>query len=549
MLVKDIENLLQELEVIEVNNVPDVVLQSIDDILCRHESEISEEVFLVYKKFLPMKSDVPEGLKIDLFSAIKNYIQERIEKYAYIDALLLSRFIIAKFKLSPVLYSNIAEILASIGEKDLALEFIEIYKSKESNKPLYFLTVANFYNIFLNEYKTAIKYYEQYLRIDETKAVVYTIVGSLYAKAYGDFSLNDQIYYYEKAHKLKPEDNVVIHSLAIAYEKLQDKNNANKYYSKLLQNNPKDSDYYNYGAFLISCGDFEKGYKYLTHRFNIENNINLKYPIKSSISKKWDFSMDISQKTLLVHYEQGFGDTIMYCRYLPQLKSIAKHIIFVVQENLCDLIKSCSLISDGIEVISDNVDISTIEYDYDMALIDAVYAVEASVENIPYPQGYLNVSDKQICDYKQKYINKSKNIRVGISCCGAKDANYNNRDINISKFKKLFELQNIDFYLFSQIDENIDNVINLYSSFKDFSDTAAAIKNMDIIISTDNVILNLAGALGVKTYGLFNKYPNFRWYKLEGNNVGWYDSVIPMQVSDENYWTPVIDELFKILSK
>ena len=72
---------------------------------------------------------------------------------------------------------------------------------------------------------------------------------------------------------------------------------------------------------------------------------------------------------------------------------------------------------------------------------------------------------------------------------------------------------------------------------------------MDIVISSDNVILNLAGALGVKTYGLFNKNPNFRWFKLTGDNIGWYESVTPLQAEENNYWSDVFSELVEILNK
>jgi hypothetical protein len=53
--------------------------------------------------------------------------------------------------------------------------------------------------------------------------------------------------------------------------------------------------------------------------------------------------------------------------------------------------------------------------------------------------------------------------------------------------------------------------------------------------------------LGVKTYGLFNKHANYRWYKLSGDNVGWYDSVMPLQVEESNCWSEVFSELINIL--
>ena len=98
-------------------------------------------------------------------------------------------------------------------------------------------------------------------------------------------------------------------------------------------------------------------------------------------------------------------------------------------------------------------------------------------------------------------------------------------------------------------DENDERIVNLGKTFENFTDTACALKNMDIVISTDNVILNLAGALGVKTIGLFNKYPNFRWYKLTGDNTGYYDTVKPLQAEQNDRWMPVISEVMNILKQ
>ena len=93
----------------------------------------------------------------------------------------------------------------------------------------------------------------------------------------------------------------------------------------------------------------------------------------------------------------------------------------------------------------------------------------------------------------------------------------------------------------------MDNIIYLGETFEDFLSSASAVKNMDLIISTDNVILNLAGALGVKTIGLFNKQTNYRWFKTSGQNVGWYSSVVPLQNNDQNDWTKSLIELNSII--
>ena len=110
-------------------------------------------------------------------------------------------------------------------------------------------------------------------------------------------------------------------------------------------------------------------------------------------------------------------------------------------------------------------------------------------------------------------------------------------------------IKGIDIYsLQFGIESKHPEIFDLGLTFKDFTDTAEAIKNMDLVISTDNVILNLAGALGVKTIGLFNKQTNFRWFKLDDDNVGWYKSVKPLQADIQDDWGPVFSELVNIVA-
>lgn len=551
MLKEEIENILFLDKIpFETNGISSELLNAYDEFILDNETSldfVSSEVFNIYSKFVSMKREAPEGMKNELFRIIKSYIKEKVAEEKFIDGLFLQRFLIMKSRLQAASYYDIAEIFSKLNDNKLAKEFLKLYEQYETNKPLKLLSLGNFYNLQLKEYKNAIKYYEQYLKIDETKAVIYTILAGLYAKEYGEFSLKDQVYYFEKAYRLKPDERLVLHGLAFGYEKLGDIKNAAKFYQKILENNPTNTDYYNYGAFLISCGKFQEGHKFLTYRFNIDDK-NLKYPVLTSKGIKWDLKSDISDKTLLVHYEQGFGDTFMYCRFVPYLKSMAKKVIFVVQDELFELIQS-SKIFEGIKIISDKLNLDELEFDVHMALLDAPLVCKVDSCNMPFTDKYLDVDEILVQKYAKKYLGGSGHLKVGISCQGNKSANYNGRDIDFSRFNRLFNIKNIDYYSFSLDDNSDERVISLGKTFENFTDTACALKNMDIIISTDNVILNLAGALGVKTYGLFNKYPNFRWFKLNGDNVGWYESVTPLQVEENNCWSDVLSELVKILSK
>ncbi len=553
MLQEEIKNLFfEDTSALSANKISAEILKNFDEYLMTISEQynvITEEAFSIYKKFVSMKQEAPENMKNHLFSVILNYIKEKISNNQYADALFMYRFLIVKSVLTAEEFYNIAECLFKLENLDLCNEFIHLYENSETNKPLMFLTLANFYNLQLKDYKKAIKYYENYVKIDKTKSVVYSILAGLYAKTYGELSLKDQIYYFEKVYNLKPNDRLALHGLAFSYDKLGDKSNADKFYKLLLENNPTDTDFYNYGAFLISCGNFQQGHKYFTRRFDLDD-MNFEYPLKNEIDKKWDFITDLSDKTLLVSYEQGFGDTFMYCRFVPFLKSVAKKVIFIVQDELYDLIKNSKLISDGIELHSINsVDISKLDYDYNMALLDAPYVLNTNTASIPFTKGYIEVDNKKVKEYAKKYIKKTKNLKIGISYQGNKAANYKKRDIEFARFKNILNIPDIDFYSLQVNGDEETGIVSLGKTFKNFTDTACAIKNMDIIISTDNVILNLAGALGAKTLALFNKSPNYRWFKLSGKDTGWYKSAQPLQVEENNCWSDVFAQIHNILSE
>lgn len=523
------------------------ILPRLDKLILSNSENISEETFGIYKKFQPMKQNAPIGMKNELFRAVRNFIVEKFSKDEKADTLLLSRFLVVKAELVAGDLSILAECVANFEQFDLALDFLKFYEEKESNLPLKLLTLGNFYNLKLKDYKKAIKYYEHYLKIDETKSVIYTILASLYAKAYGDLSLEDQVRYFEKAYKLKPNDRLVLHGLAFGYEKLKNLKMANKFYEKLIQNNPTETDFYNYGAFLISCGEFESGHNYFTHRFSTGDK-NLEYPISYAPEKRWNLKSDISDKVLLIHYEQGFGDTFMYCRFVPMMKNLAKHVIFVVQDSLYDLIKNSKIISDGVMVVSE-CQSENLEYDLHMALLDTPFVLKISAQNLPLCEKYLEVEDDKVKVYADKYLNKSNRIKVGICLHGNKNANYKGRDLELSKMQELFNLKDVEFYLLTEDKETeIQNLIPLGETFETFTDTACAVKNMDVVLSTDNVILNLAGSLGIKTLGLFTKYPNFRWFKLSGNDVGWYKSVRPVQIEDFDCNSALVSNLINYIS-
>ena len=92
-------------------------------------------------------------------------------------------------------------------------------------------------------------------------------------------------------------------------------------------------------------------------------------------------------------------------------------------------------------------------------------------------------------------------------------------------------------------------LIRLGKTFKNWEDTACAMKCMDLIVTTDNGVMNLAGALGVKTFALFNKITEWRWFQVEGKDIAWYKSIRPFQTPTSKAWEVPVFQIIEEVRK
>ena len=200
---------------------------------------------------------------------------------------------------------------------------------------------------------------------------------------------------------------------------------------------------------------------------------------------------------------------------------------------------------------------SRIYHDYHIPLMDTPYLFKENIQNITGSEGYLSADRNKVKEYKKKHIKNNNKIKIGLAYHGTKESILTYRDISVKTFMPLFEMDELEFYSL-QADEYAKEIkelnpkIKIYDlgkDFKNFEDTACALSCMDLVISTDNVVMNLAGAMGIKTYAMFNVYTESRWYKTEGEDIGWYKSVKPFQAKTFNDWDNVVLEIKKSLQK
>ena len=514
----------------------------------------------IFRSVIPTIYDETERNKV--VNQYMNYAMQYAQKMSldkkYIEAIEQYRDIM-KFSGFPInVYKNIGLCMKSIGNADLAIKFLKRFEEISPDKEDVYVYLADLTYTDIKDNKKAIEYYEKALERNRNNYSIYNMLGHLYSTCYQDKFKDKQIGYLTRAFELAPNNRIVVKNLAYVYGKFDEIQKADEFYSKLMYLNPTHSDLHAYGAYLVRHKRFSEGFKFLQHRFQKEDLKNVSFPpLFSTKKKKWNMKVDIKDKHILVHFEQGFGDSIMFVRFLDDLKKRCKEVSLVVQKQLVELFNDSKL---GVNIYTED-EISKINYDYWIPMMDLPIVCETQADSIPKAGGYLKVPKSKINAYRKAHINDNEKIKIGIAYEGTLASKETDRDIPLSYLYPLMRLPDVEVYSF-QVDDltrQMDMVpsdaqlIRLGKTFKNWEDTACAMNCMDLMVTTDNGVMNLAGALGIKTIGIFNRIVEWRWFKTEGEDIAWYKSIKPFQCPTSGAWEipvgKILEEIDKIRCK
>ena len=537
------------------------LLYSLDSALAEYycENKEYEKGLALYKEIL---NNLPENEKLHTINKFINYSLQHANNYSkdkkWVEAVEIYRDLM-KFSGCPInVYKNIGLCMKSMGNADLAIKFLKRFEEISPDKEDVYVYLADITYSDIKDNLKAIEYYEKALIKNKNNFSIYNMLGHLYSTCHQDKFKDKQIEYLKKAFELAPNNRIVVKNLAYVYGKFHEEQKADEMYAKLMYLNPTHSDLHSYGAYLVKHKRFSEGFKFLQHRFQKEDLKNVAFPaIFSSKKKRWNLKIDITNKHILVHFEQGFGDTIMFARFIGELQKRCAKVSLVVQNGLIDLFNSSKL---GVDIYRES-ELDKINYDYYIPMMDLPIVCETQPDSIPRPEGFLKVGKAKINAYKKLHINDNDKLKIGIAYEGTLASKETDRDIPLEFLYPLMRMPEVEVYSF-QVDDlsrQMDRIphdcklIRLGKTFKNWEDTACAMNCMDLMITTDNGVMNLAGALGIKTFGLFNTITEWRWFKTEGEDIAWYKSIKPFQCPTSKDWgTPmkqVIDEIQKIQCK
>lgn len=416
----------------------------------------------------------------------------------------------------------------------------------DKNKINYFLLGDECYKN--GNLEGAIENFKKQLEKEPKNVFLINLIGYLYGKIEKYEYLDIQIEYFERALKIEPNYTSSIRNAAFAYSRAGMHQKAIDYFSKLLNLEHIPDDYFAYACKKIQMGDFDEGWKHYEYRFSKVFG-RTEYP---EINKpRWQ-GEPIPDKTLLVQYEQGFGDSIQFLRYLEQVKPFVGKIIFRVQKELTELFK---INVTDVELVDDTTPIEDINFDFHIPLLSILNVLGAKIDNIPMSEGYIEADKEKVEKYRKEFFDNDC-FKIGISWHGMALGN-KLRNIPLRYFFSLAALKNVKIYSIQQfissnekeqILKNVE-IIDIGKTFKDFSDTAAAIQNLDLFITSDNSVLNLAGAMAKRTFLLLPKDAEWRWF-FDEDKTPWYDSVKIFKKEKETLnWQPSMQRVLDLLSE
>ena len=330
----------------------------------------------------------------------------------------------------------------------------------------------------------------------------------------------------------------------VGYCRLRERklNEAISYFDKAIDfDNENVLAHYNKGEALLTQGNFKDGWKEYTwrvHRAEFGNRKFFKPILPDS---------DLRNKRIYVYGEQGVGDSIQFIRYLKYLKKLNCYILFECDKNLFDLLGSTKLIDEF--VVKESTEKPSKEYDFDVPLLDLPYLFETDETNIPNEVPYL-FADEEKKNYWKDHINADNKLKVGIVWQGSlQHPNDKNRSVKLNQLSFLFDDKDLQLYSLqkgdpeNQINQFKDSIINLDDfGIKGFSDTAAIIEHLDLVIAVDTSVAHLAGAMGKEIWVLIPYNADWRWLENRSDSP-WYPTMKLFRQKKIQEWKPIFESV------
>jgi len=389
---------------------------------------------------------------------------------------------------------------------------------------------------------------ERYLRRAQRCSPDYPELHNALAWLYSDqYDYDKAATHARRACTLQPNNVNFWYCLGYTMQRSNKRAEARAYFERALAIDPTDSiARFAYALLILADGELQKGLAYYESRFDVMQSwLTGPWPV-------WD-GTNPEGKTLFVHHEQGVGDTIQFCRYLPLLQQAGAKVLFSCQPSLVSLVRRLPGI-DGIYT-DDTVDFSSVQADAQVSLLSLMGVFGTTMATIPAACPYLHADPESVARLG-RLLPPTGKYKVGIIWAGnpAQDEDHN-RSLHLRQLAPLTALRDaVQFYSLQMgyATEQIGQygpplgLIDLSPHIASFDDTAAFMTHMDLIVSVCTSTIHLAGALARPAVVLLHSAADWRWF-LDRQDSPWYPSVHLIRQSAPRQWQPVVEELIRYI--
>lgn len=301
----------------------------------------------------------------------------------------------------------------------------------------------------------------------------------------------------------------------------------------------------NLGIILLKLGRLAEGWVECEWRWQLPDNAPLACP-----QPRWQ-GEDISDKTLLVHTEQGAGDALQFARFLTLASTHCRRLLLVCTEPLRPLLANAPGVAEARlfgAVPEDSFDVYC-------PLLSLPFVLGISQDNLPATVPYLQIPSH----VSVLHLDTIKRLKVGI-CWGdsATHPNDKHRSCPLSYWLPLFAVPGVTFFSLQTSVAKTEaellaqyKVADLEPELTDFARAAALIGQLDLVIGVDTAVIHLAGASGKPTWVLLGQHSDWRW-GLEDEGCSWYPTMRLFRQMEAGDWDGVVgrvqDGLANIMS-
>jgi Flp pilus assembly protein TadD len=361
--------------------------------------------------------------------------------------------------------------------------------------------------------------------------------------------LDEALACYRRAMELKPDYADAHNNLGGVFQHQGKLHEAIACFRRALELQPDFADaHWNHALMCLLHGNFAEGWPEYEWRARLKDARPRSFP-----QMVWD-GQPLQGKTILLHAEQGLGDTIHFIRYAPLVGQYQARVVVECQKPLLQLLAGCPgidrLIGQGEELP---------EFDVHARLMSLPLICKTTMENIPASIPYICAAPALVAQWRER-LDKIDGFKVGICWQGNPQFRGDRyRSFPLRHFADLARIPGVCLISLqkgagreqlAEVREDlpvVDWADELDEAAGPFMDTAAIMKNLDLVITSDTVIAHLAGAMGVPVWVVLPLVPDWRWL-LERSDSPWYPSMRLFRQKRLEDWAGVFAEVQTALS-